>query len=165
MLRRTIRMPDTRGQRVSSPPLVSNRRQSHADILGRSVYASKSYQWEIPHGPLERKLLHPPREARASPNFTRTRHAERPEPAGARSIRHPRPRNAGPRSRRPTPRRTCGRREFPSPRPARRSGESSSRRIISIEGKIEGTGNVKIAGRFKGDVRIDGNFTIEQARN
>jgi cytoskeletal protein CcmA (bactofilin family) len=32
---------------------------------------------------------------------------------------------------------------------------------LSIEGKIEGTGNVKIAGRFKGDVRIDGNFSIE----
>jgi cytoskeletal protein CcmA (bactofilin family) len=32
---------------------------------------------------------------------------------------------------------------------------------LSIEGKIEGTGNVKMAGRFKGDVRIDGNFSIE----
>ncbi len=32
---------------------------------------------------------------------------------------------------------------------------------LNIEGKIEGTGNVRIAGRFKGDVRIDGNFSIE----
>jgi cytoskeletal protein CcmA (bactofilin family) len=32
---------------------------------------------------------------------------------------------------------------------------------LSIEGKIEGSGNVKMAGRFKGDVRIDGNFSIE----
>jgi cytoskeletal protein CcmA (bactofilin family) len=32
---------------------------------------------------------------------------------------------------------------------------------LSIEGKIEGSGNVRIAGRFKGDVRIDGNFNIE----
>lgn len=32
---------------------------------------------------------------------------------------------------------------------------------LSIEGKIEGSGNVRMAGRFKGDVRIDGNFNIE----
>jgi len=36
---------------------------------------------------------------------------------------------------------------------------------LSIEGKIEGAGNVRIAGRFKGDVRIDGNFTIEKGAN
>ena len=32
---------------------------------------------------------------------------------------------------------------------------------LTIEGKIEGAGNVRMAGRFKGDVRIDGNFNIE----
>jgi cytoskeletal protein CcmA (bactofilin family) len=32
---------------------------------------------------------------------------------------------------------------------------------LSIEGKIEGSGNVRMAGRFKGDVRIDGNFTMD----
>jgi cytoskeletal protein CcmA (bactofilin family) len=32
---------------------------------------------------------------------------------------------------------------------------------LTIEGKIEGTGDVRIAGRFKGDVRVDGNLTIE----
>jgi cytoskeletal protein CcmA (bactofilin family) len=40
-------------------------------------------------------------------------------------------------------------------------GESVIAANLSIEGKIEGAGNVKMAGRFKGDVRIDGNFTIE----
>jgi cytoskeletal protein CcmA (bactofilin family) len=40
-------------------------------------------------------------------------------------------------------------------------GESVIAANLSIEGKIEGVGNVKIAGRFKGDVRIDGNFSIE----
>jgi cytoskeletal protein CcmA (bactofilin family) len=40
-------------------------------------------------------------------------------------------------------------------------GESVIAANLSIEGKIEGTGNVRIAGRFKGDVRIDGNFHIE----
>src|SRR5262245_38484097 len=33
---------------------------------------------------------------------------------------------------------------------------------ITIEGRIEGTGHVRIAGRFKGDVNVDGNLTIEQ---
>jgi cytoskeletal protein CcmA (bactofilin family) len=40
-------------------------------------------------------------------------------------------------------------------------GESVIAANLTIEGKIEGTGNVRIAGRFKGDVRIDGNFTID----
>ena len=40
-------------------------------------------------------------------------------------------------------------------------GESVIAANLTIEGKIEGSGNVRIAGRFKGDVRIDGNFSIE----
>ena len=40
-------------------------------------------------------------------------------------------------------------------------GESVIAAGLTIEGKIEGSGSVRIAGRFKGDVRIDGNFTIE----
>jgi cytoskeletal protein CcmA (bactofilin family) len=32
---------------------------------------------------------------------------------------------------------------------------------ITIEGKIEGTGNVRLAGRFKGDVNIQGDITID----
>jgi cytoskeletal protein CcmA (bactofilin family) len=40
-------------------------------------------------------------------------------------------------------------------------GESVIAANLSIEGKIEGSGNVKMAGRFKGDVRIDGNFNME----
>ncbi len=54
----------------------------------------------------------------------------------------------------------------PAPRPdapAARAdaGESVIAANLSIEGKIEGSGNVRIAGRFKGDVKIDGNFNIE----
>ena len=33
---------------------------------------------------------------------------------------------------------------------------------LAIEGKIEGTGHVRIAGRFKGDVNVKGDLTIEQ---
>ena len=33
---------------------------------------------------------------------------------------------------------------------------------LTIEGKIEGAGHVRIAGRFKGDIHVEGNLTIEQ---
>lgn len=32
---------------------------------------------------------------------------------------------------------------------------------ITIEGKIEGTGHVRLAGRFKGDVHIQGDLTVD----
>jgi len=32
---------------------------------------------------------------------------------------------------------------------------------LTIEGKIEGSGNVRVAGRFKGNVNVKGEFTIE----
>ena len=32
---------------------------------------------------------------------------------------------------------------------------------LTIEGKIEGSGHVRIAGKFKGDVKVQGNLTIE----
>lgn len=32
---------------------------------------------------------------------------------------------------------------------------------LTVEGKIEGAGHVRIAGRFKGDVRVEGDLTIE----
>src|SRR5262245_2631528 len=32
---------------------------------------------------------------------------------------------------------------------------------LTIEGKIEGAGHVRIAGNFKGDVHVQGNLTIE----
>ncbi len=32
---------------------------------------------------------------------------------------------------------------------------------LTIEGKIEGAGSIRIAGRFKGDVKVQGDLTIE----
>ncbi|MBW8057879.1 MAG: polymer-forming cytoskeletal protein [candidate division NC10 bacterium] len=32
---------------------------------------------------------------------------------------------------------------------------------LTVEGKIEGSGHVRIAGRFKGDIRVEGDLTIE----
>ena len=49
----------------------------------------------------------------------------------------------------------------PMPKASSEGGDSVIAANLSIEGKIEGSGNVRIAGRFKGDVRIDGNFTME----
>jgi cytoskeletal protein CcmA (bactofilin family) len=46
-------------------------------------------------------------------------------------------------------------------RPAREARESMIASDITIEGKIEGAGNVRLAGRFKGDVSIQGDLTIE----
>ncbi|MGO4552057.1 polymer-forming cytoskeletal protein [Lysobacter sp. 2RAF19] len=49
------------------------------------------------------------------------------------------------------------------PRPAARQvGESVIAADITIEGKIHGTGHVRIAGQFKGDVNVEGDLTIEK---
>ena len=49
---------------------------------------------------------------------------------------------------------------------APRSGEREMKESLiaselTIEGKIEGAGHVRIAGKFKGDVNVQGNLTIE----
>ena len=51
----------------------------------------------------------------------------------------------------------------PAARPAadRARAESIIAADIMIEGKIEGSGSVRIAGRFKGDVNVQGDLTIE----
>ncbi|MHB1329757.1 MAG: bactofilin family protein [Gemmatimonadales bacterium] len=46
--------------------------------------------------------------------------------------------------------------------PEREMKESLIAAELTIEGKIEGTGHIRIAGRFKGDVNVQGNLTIEQ---
>jgi cytoskeletal protein CcmA (bactofilin family) len=48
------------------------------------------------------------------------------------------------------------------PQPAGNAKESLIAADVTIEGKIEGAGHVRIAGRFKGDVNVEGNVTIEQ---
>jgi cytoskeletal protein CcmA (bactofilin family) len=45
--------------------------------------------------------------------------------------------------------------------PDRESKESVIAADLTIEGKIEGAGHIRIAGRFKGDVNVQGNLTIE----
>jgi len=50
----------------------------------------------------------------------------------------------------------------PAVRPRAKEGkESVIAAGLTIDGKIEGAGHVRIAGRFKGDVNVDGDLTIE----
>lgn len=49
----------------------------------------------------------------------------------------------------------------PRPAPAKPLAESLIAPDITIEGKIEGAGHVRIAGSFKGDVNVRGDLTIE----
>lgn len=56
----------------------------------------------------------------------------------------------------------------PAPAPARpqpRAADKSESLIapdIAIEGKIEGAGHVRVAGRFKGDINVHGDLSIDQ---
>jgi cytoskeletal protein CcmA (bactofilin family) len=49
----------------------------------------------------------------------------------------------------------------PQPQPRGDAKESLLAAGLTIEGKIEGSGHVRIAGNFKGDVHVQGNLTIE----
>ncbi|WP_226468607.1 bactofilin family protein [Luteimonas panaciterrae] len=49
----------------------------------------------------------------------------------------------------------------PRPAPQPEAKESVIAADLTIEGKIEGTGHVRIAGKFKGDVNVQGDLTIE----
>ena len=50
----------------------------------------------------------------------------------------------------------------PAPRPrTKETRETVIASGLTIDGKIEGAGHVRMAGRFKGDVNVDGDLTIE----
>jgi cytoskeletal protein CcmA (bactofilin family) len=50
---------------------------------------------------------------------------------------------------------------FDLPRRNSEAKESLIASDLTVEGKIEGAGHVRIAGRFKGDVNVQGHLTIE----
>lgn len=52
-------------------------------------------------------------------------------------------------------------REAPRRQSSRDGAESVLGADLTIEGKIDGAGNLRIAGRFTGDVTVDGNLTID----
>lgn len=49
----------------------------------------------------------------------------------------------------------------PAPRTRQEMKESTVAAGLTFEGKIEGSGHVRISGRFKGDVEVDGTLTID----
>ena len=55
---------------------------------------------------------------------------------------------------------------IPHPAPIRAAEpaarESVTAADLAIEGKIEGAGHVRIAGKFKGDIKVQGNLSIDQ---
>ena len=61
-----------------------------------------------------------------------------------------------------SPTTTAPPRAVPAASNEREPKESLIAADLTIEGKIEGTGHVRIAGKFKGDVKVQGNLTIEQ---
>jgi cytoskeletal protein CcmA (bactofilin family) len=68
-----------------------------------------------------------------------------------------------PRDAAPTPAESLSAQPASGPRPvANAAKESLIASDLTIEGKIEGSGHVRIAGRFKGDVNVQGDLTIEQ---
>lgn len=86
--------------------------------------------------------------------------AARPMPAPPTDLREP-PRVEPPPKPEPPPNLA------PAPLPSVRAGASAPGKEsliaadITIEGKIEGGGSVRIAGKFKGDVNVQGDLTIE----
>lgn len=70
-------------------------------------------------------------------------------PAAPAAVNRPRPE---PVTSSPSPAATAARKEMK---------ESVLSSGLTFEGKIEGSGHVRIAGRFKGDVHVDGTLTVE----
>ena len=136
------RGPPVRGGEAT----VSNKRQCPMTFLGVSVYALVTISMgESTHGALERKTHPRFRGHRCPPSASPERISpERISPE----------RNTSDPAVAVSPRR-------PTPKTSSEGGESVIAANLTIEGKIEGSGNVRMAGRFKGDVRIDGNFNIE----
>lgn len=78
-------------------------------------------------------------------------------PAPAATVHHPRETertNVAPLSP-DVPRRAA------APRQEKEMRESIISADLTIEGKIVGSGHVRIAGRFKGDVQVDGNLSLD----
>jgi len=89
---------------------------------------------------------------------TGTSPASPASPAPAPAPAHREPERANVASLTPEP----ARRPAPAPAPQRNDQkESHIASDLTIEGKIIGTGHVRIAGRFKGDVQVDGNVTLD----
>ena len=61
-----------------------------------------------------------------------------------------------------SPTTTAPPRAVPAASSEREAKESLIAADLTIEGKIEGSGHVRIAGKFKGDIKVQGNLSIDQ---
>ena len=61
-----------------------------------------------------------------------------------------------------SPTTTAPPRAVPAASSEREAKESLIAADLTIEGKIEGSGHIRIAGKFKGDVNVQGDLTIEK---
>jgi cytoskeletal protein CcmA (bactofilin family) len=86
-----------------------------------------------------------------------------PAPAAALHPREPEKTNVASLSPEPVRRPAPAPAPAPNPAPAHRhdAKESFLSADLTIEGKIVGSGHVRIAGRFKGDVQVDGNVSLD----
>jgi cytoskeletal protein CcmA (bactofilin family) len=75
-------------------------------------------------------------------------HPREPEKTNVASLTPEAPRRAPPAS-------------APAQAPRQEHRESHISADLTIEGKIVGSGHIRIAGRFKGDVQVDGNVSLE----
>ena len=82
------------------------------------------------------------------------------EPTPVRKEPVPMPQEAAPRKEEEITSRSSANFNQP-PRARVESKETLIAADLAIEGKIEGSGHVRVAGKFKGDVHVQGNLTIE----
>src|SRR5579864_3015769 len=87
--------------------------------------------------------------------------ASPPSPGAAPSPVHREPEKTNVASLSPEPVRRPTAAPAPAPAPRHDIKESHISSDLTIEGKIVGTGHIRIAGRFKGDVHVDGNVSLE----
>ncbi|MEP6871940.1 MAG: polymer-forming cytoskeletal protein [Anaerolineaceae bacterium] len=81
------------------------------------------------------------------------------EPTPARKEPAPMPQESAPRKEEDITRSSTNYNQ--PPRARAESKETLIAADLAIEGKIEGSGHVRVAGKFKGDVHVQGNLTIE----
>lgn len=90
-----------------------------------------------------------PAAAKPEPKLEPVAPDRAPQPAPTRSFEPQRPVDQRPVEEKPM--------AMPQPKPS----ESILAAGLTIEGKIEGNGNIRVAGRFKGNVNVKGELTIE----
>ncbi len=129
---------------MSAPVVAGDRHWSLLPRAGKFAPSFKPQAGDPWHFGRTR-LPEPPRNLLRRLPRTSFAQPERAAPAAASNVSSLNPTPAAPRTSRERP----------------EMKESVIASDLTIEGKIVGSGHVRIAGRFKGDVQVDGNLTID----